>query len=264
MNSLIGFSKLFLWNSRIKLQSVMQYRFDFIAGIFISLFASCVGPLFQYFIFTQTKGYPGWNVRQIVLFQGILLTYVGIRDMIYAGVRGQMMGIVRKGDFDRYLLKPFQPIVLILAGGFSLNSIGTLLMGLTIMVYSISVMGLSISILQIILFFLCLMGGLIFYSSFVVLNCAILIMTVNSGRIWDVFDSILKFAEYPAEIFPKATRVAFMTVVPFMVIAYFPTQVLLDRIDVKLFYALAVSVVFLLASLGIWNKCLKRYTSAGG
>jgi len=264
MNSLVGFSKLFFWNSRIKLQRNMQYRFDFLAGVFISLFASSIGPLFQYLIFTQTKGYPGWDVRQIVLFQGVLLTYMAMRDMLYGDIRGQITEIVRKGDFDRFLLRPFQPIGLILAGGFSLNSIGTLIMGVTIMFYSISVMGLSISILQIILFFLCLIGGLIFYSSIVVINCSILIMLVNIGRIWEIFDSILRFAEYPAEIFPKTVKIAFMTVVPFMIIAYFPTQVLLDRIDLKLFGALGISVVFLFASLGLWKQCLKRYTSAGG
>jgi len=121
MRTIAGLLRLFIWNSGLRIQQSMEYRADFILGMIISLSFSSIGPVVQYLIFTQTKGYPGWTAVQIVLFQGVILFWVGIRDMAFGQLRSIIMDIFRKGDFDRFLLKPYPPIGILLSSSFSLN-----------------------------------------------------------------------------------------------------------------------------------------------
>lgn len=264
MKTLIGLGRLFVWDSKLKIQRNMQYRMDFLLGLIFSLFFSMMGPIFQYIIFTQTRGYPGWNLEQIILFQGILLTWVGIRDLLFAGIRGIIMELVRRGDFDRLLLKPYPPIGLILTSGFTFNNIGTIIAGLIITTYSMLEMRLGISLEQIVQLIVCLVCGILLSMAIQTIYSCIVIMVIQMGRIGEFLDNLLRFAEFPLDIFSKSMRVVFMTVIPIIIWTYLPAQILLGRAGLLLFVSCIGCVLFMLLGLKLWNICLKRYTSAGG
>lgn len=264
MSTLAGLTRLFIWNSKIRLQRGMEYRFDFLAGIIISTLSSSLPPLFQYFIFSQTKGFPGWTLDQVILFQGILLIIAGLRNTIFGEVRSIVSSLVHKGDFDRLLLKPYPPIGVLMASGFNIGNMGPLVAGAIITAFSFKTMGLSIGFAQAALFFTSVVFGLVFYASIIIIYCSIALMLVYMGGIWDLFQYITRFGDYPAEIFPKVVQGIFITAVPFAVMVYYPVQILLDRADIKIALAFSASIIFLVLSIAIWNNCLKKYTSAGG
>ncbi len=264
LKTLGGLLRLFYWNSKIRVARSMQFRFDFFAGLIVSLILSSIGPVVQYLIFTKTNGYPGWNLNQVILFQGILLFWFGIKDMLFGDVRNQVESMVRKGEFDRLLLKPYPPIGILLSSGFYYYGIGSVIAGLAVMAYSINKLNLSIGISQIGLFILFLFCGIVLYMAITVIYCTIVIMIIFMGRIGEIIDKLLRFSEFPAEIFSPVTRLIFITVIPFAVWVYFPAQTLLNRLDAKAFAGAASCFVLFALSLKLWNVCLKKYTSAGG
>jgi ABC-type uncharacterized transport system, permease component len=261
---MITFFRLFFWDASIKLQRGIAYRADFITGLFISMGYSSIGPLFQYLIFTNTKGYPGWNVKQIVFFQGVFLTFIGFRDLIFGEIGANVNRMVWRGDFDRLLLKPYEPMKLILSEGFSLDSVGTILSGLAITVYSIITMGLSITPVKIVLYLIGSISGMFLYAGFEILYCGLMLMVVQIRRIQDFINTLFRFAGYPAEIFPKSVRVVMLTVVPFMVIAWFPAKAFLGSVNYLVMIGLAFCFIVPLLSFQVWKQLLKGYTSAGG
>lgn len=242
----------------------MEYRTNYISGVIISMINATFPVIFQYLVFTQTKGFPGWNLDQIILFQGMLLIVVGIRNTLFGNMRNVISDLVHKGDFDRVLLQPYPPIGTILASGFSANNSGTVITGCVLVAYTASKLDISVGLHQIGLLFLSLFCGLAFFASLNIIYCSIALMIIFMGGIWDLFQNILNVSQYPKEIFPKTIQTIFVTAVPFMIMVYYPTQVLLDRIDNSIFYAFIATIVFLLTSIAFWNSCLKKYTSAGG
>lgn len=264
MRRILRLFELFIWNSRLAVARNMEYKFNFVLGSFISIVFSSIGPVLQYLIFTQTKGFPGWNLDQIILFQGVLLIVLGLRTLFFGELQDFVYRLVRRGDFDRLLLKPYPPIGIILASGFSMNSLGSILGGIIITVYSTLKLDLHVGVVQLGLFLIFIAAGLALFMALDVLFSCIVIVLVQMGRLNEFFNFIARFGEYPLSIYPNALRLAFITVVPFAVWVNIPAQLLLGSLDVYMLYSLVFCFAFLFVCLKVWGLCLRKYTSAGG
>ncbi len=258
-----GLLSLFFWTSKLRISKNMAYRMDFFSGFFISIVYALIGPITQYLIFTQTKGYPGWTINQVLLFQGLLLLFTGIRNMFFGDIRSIMTDIVRKGDFDRYLLKPYPPIGIILTGCFSFNNIGTVLSGFVITVYFMIKLHITLGLVSILLILVSFVFSMILYMALLIFFSSLIIIFVQN-RTWEFLDVFIKYSEYPVQIYPKSLQVLFLLIVPFAVFVYFPAQILLSRLDLIALLGFVSCVILFILSNSFWNMFVKRYTSAGG
>jgi ABC-2 type transport system permease protein len=256
--------RLFGLNCKLTLESGMAYRADFMLGLLTSLAFTSMGPIVQYLIFTQTKGYPGWNTDQILLFQGIFLFSMGLNNTIFGAVREKALSILRNGDFDRYLLKPYSAIGILLAGGFSLKDMGSLLAGTGITVSMMIRMRLAPGPLDILLFVWFIAVGALVFMGITILLCGLVIVLVQMGRIPNFFDNVLRFAGYPLNIYSGLFKAVFLTVFPLAVLAYLPSQALLHRLDWSMVWGSLGGLLIVWLSLKFWGYCLSKYTSAGG
>jgi ABC-2 type transport system permease protein len=261
---LLGLLNLLIANSKLVISRSIAYRFDFLVSVVLSIGFSGIGPLVQYLIYSKTQGYPGWSITQMILFQGMVLISLGLRDFLFGNVRNIVMDLVRKGDFDRLLLKPYPPIGVLLTSGFNSNGIGTVLAGIAVTWYSIVQLHLNIGIVQILLFAAVMISGLLMYMAMIVLFSCIVIMIIQMGRIGELLDVLLRFADYRLQILPQMMRITFVTLIPFAIFNYYPAQLLLGRADNLVFVAMAGTLFFFWIMLKWWGVCLKKYTSAGG
>lgn len=264
MKKVVTLAQLFLWNSSLSISKSMQYRFNFLTGAVMTVLFSLIGPLVQYLLFTQTKGFPGWNLNQIILFQGVLLLTAGLKNTLLGNTKNQFIGLIRDGAFDRFLLKPFPPMGLLMATSFTLEGAGTLISGIAVMIYASIKLSLVISGWTLGLFIICIVTGLLFYAALDIIHCSLIVLTVADGGIQGIMNAYLRFSEYPLEIFPKYLQLLFVTLLPMAVLIYYPAQVLLGRIDLKLIYCFLGVMVFFVLSLNLWKSVLKKYVSAGG
>lgn len=264
MDTAFGLFRLYGMNVKLGVSRAMAYRFDFVTGLLTSILFSGTAPFLQYIFFTQTKGYPGWDLKQIMLFQGLLLFWLGLRELLFGDVRHVAESLVRRGDFDRLLVKPYPPLGVLLCSGFNLKGIGATLSGCLLTGYAMIRMKLVPGAGQLALFALMLAGSIVTYMAVTTILCTIVIMLVQVGRVGELFDRILGFGDYPVNIYPKLLRQAFLTIFPFAIWAYIPAQIFLDRVDAGAYYAIAGSVAAFLFSLWLWNRSLRKYTSAGG
>lgn len=242
----------------------MAYRLNFFLDSFISLFLSFIGPLLQYLIFSQTRGFPGWDLNQIILFQGLLLFHLGLRNSMFGSLHFFVMDLVRKGEFDRLLLKPYPAIGVILASGFNPRSMGSILAGGIIIVSSVITLKLEITPFTIGLLIVLTLFGLFLYMGFEIIYSSAVIVLVHLGRLYDILHLFTRFGEFPLEIFTRALGIFFITAVPMAIWVNFPARVLLGRGSINIVYSLGFSIVFFSMALLLWRACLKRYTSAGG
>ncbi|XEC93610.1 ABC transporter permease [Paenibacillus tarimensis] len=264
LRKLPGLIHLFNCSCKMSLDRGMAYRADFLLNLVISLVFTSMGPIVQYLIFTQTNGYPGWNTEQILLFQGILLFSMGLNNTILGEVKGTAVNIMRNGDFDRYLIKPYPAIGVLLTGGFSLKHVGTLIAGTAITVYMVIHMRLVPGAVDILLFLWFIAAGVIAYMGITILFCGLVIVLIQMGRLESFLDNVMRFAGYPIELYNGLFRTAFVTLVPLAVLAYLPAQALLRRLDWSMVWGSFGALLIFVLSLRFWNRCIRKYTSAGG
>ncbi len=264
MKKMLKLIRLFHWDSKLKLARSMEYRFDFILGTIVNFIFSCVGPIMQYLIFTQTKGFPGWNLKQIILFQGILLFVLALKSIIWGELPGYVMSLVRRGDMDRLLLKPFPSIGIILSSGFSPNNFGTLISSIILITYSMLNLKLRPGIFNILMFFVFIIMGLILFMAMNIILASAVVILINMGRLHEIIEYLSRFGEYPLEIYSNTLRAVFVTVVPFAVWVNYPSRILLYGFSRNMLYSIGFCLLFLAGSLYLWRSCLKHYTSGGG
>jgi ABC-2 type transport system permease protein len=264
MENITGLLRLYAWNVKLGVSRSMAYRFDFIVGLVTSILFSGTAPFLQYIFFTQTKGYPGWDLRQIMLFQGLLLLWLGLRQMLFGNVLDVAYGLVRKGDFDRLLVKPYPPLGVLLCSGFNLKGIGAALSGCALTGYAFYQLKLIPDLWQIALALFTLVCSIFFYMGVTTLLCTIIIMLVQIGRVEELVERVLGFGDYPINIYPRILQQIFLTVFPFVIWAYVPSQTMLDRLDSGVITAAIGCFAVFAFSVWIWNRSLNKYTSAGG
>lgn len=264
MRKFINLLKLFFLQSRLKLSRSMEYRTDFFLGVLVSLCFSSLAPLVQLLIFLKTRGYPGWQFYEVILLQGMLLFWFGLKDTFFGEVRPLINNLIWKGEFDRLLLKPFPAIGIILASGFNYYGFGSLIAGIGISTFALVKLNIGISMGSSLIFFLFMVFGMVMYMAVSVIYCTIIVLVVWPGRVGEIFDKLLRFAEFPLEIYSGIIRLALMTVIPLSVFVYFPTQALLGRLPLMAYLSIPISLLFFLLSIFIWNNQLKNYRSAGG
>lgn len=258
------FLRIYIWNSKLNISRCMEYRLDFFIGLIVNLLLACAGPVFQYLLFSQVNGYPGWSIQEIILFQGILLVALGLKTVLTGNVAGYVESLIRQGSLDRLLLRPYSSIGMILANGFSLDGIGTVAAGVVISMVTIIRMRICPPVYVWLMTLFAIGMGLVLFIAFDILLSCVMIRLVNIGRLNEIFNSIAKFGQYPLELYPKWVRLLFLSVVPFAIWVNIPCRILLEDIGKYMIVPFLVVFVFLGLSLYCWNGCIKHYSSAGG
>jgi ABC-2 type transport system permease protein len=255
---------LFVYQSQIKLQQFMQYRIDFIAGLLITFVSAAVGPLFQFLIYNHSQGYPGWDLNQILLFQGVFLLSSGIQTAIFGEVQWKVGWLISRGAFDQLLLKPFPPLLQILSGGFSPYNIGTLLVGAGLVAWTWTRSGAAITLSAFVLFLVLLAVGVLLALAGSVLTCACALRWVRTYHLDMILNNMFYYTNYPLEVYPAIWRNIFITLLPFSIVVHWPAQALLGRLDISAWVAAGATLAIWLVVVWFWDRQLEHYASAGG
>lgn len=264
MRRIIDAIDLFLLNARIVLMRLMAYRVDFVLSLVVGLGFSAMGPVFQFLLYQRSAGYPGWSLEEILLFQAVLLLIGGLCETAFGSIRVSIDGLMERGEFDRLLLKPWPPLLIILTSGFNPSGIGTLLAGSGLCIWAIIHTGLPAGGLGIIFFIIFLALRLLLQASVHILYCFFTVRWVYTMRLSEIMDKIMNWGNYPLEVFPRALRLVFTTFLPFSVACYWPAKSLLAPLGWAALASAGGVILFFAFTLALWRGQLSRYTSAGG
>lgn len=259
-----SFFDIFIWNCKLNIAKSMAYRLDFFIGLFVNVLIACAGPIFQYLLFSQVNGYPGWTIQQIILFQGMMLVVLGLKSLLFGNVAGYVQNLIYQGSLDQLLLRPYSSIGMILANGFSLDGIGTVAAGCVISVVAMRNLHLLPAWYIWIMALIAIAVGLLLFVACDIFLASVMICLINIGRLNELFFTIAKFGQYPLEVYPKGMQLLFISVMPFAVWVNIPCKILLHGLQTYMLLPILSVVVVFEASLYCWNRCLKHYTSAGG
>lgn len=245
------------------LKQMMEYKADFLIGILGVFLTQGLNIFFLQILFQFIPALEGWTFQQVAFIYGFSLIPKGIDHLFFDNLWNLGVRMVRRGEFDKYLTRPLNPLFHILVEKFQVDALGELLVG--ILLLSTTAPSISWTGTKIFLFVLSIPFSTLIYTSLKIATASISFWTKQSGAVIYIFYMFNDFAKYPLAIYNSLFRWFLSFVVPFAFTAYYPASYFLNGTNAwfNIGGLLLISLCFFFLSLKIWNKGLEAYESAG-
>lgn len=264
MKKTIDSIRLYLHYVSLNLRSDMQHKASFflqIAGQLLTSMTTFVGVTFMFMRFHQVAGY---TYPDVLICYSIVLLQFSLSEMFARGFDA-FSSLVRKGEFDRVLVRPRSMILQVLGARFEFTRIGRLLQAIIIFAYGVTASQVEWTALRILTLFSMLLGGTLLFSGLYLVYAAFCFFTLEGLEFMNIFtDGAKEYGKYPIDVYGEGMKKFTTFVVPYTLVQYYPLQLLIGRSDCwyHALYPLG-TVVFLVASYAFWRFGVRHYTSTG-
>jgi ABC-2 type transport system permease protein len=255
------------------LQRSLEYRFEFLVGIFSTLFP----VLIQVFLWSAIYGGTGQNTMYGYDFSQ-MLAYVAIAGavgkFVVSGVEEMVNSDIHTGGLSAFIVKPVKyiPFRFFQAMGQKFASTVTMLIFsavcCAVLVFSVDF---EIRLYSVCLFVPALiLAMLVNFFIFFILSISAFWLT-EVGRFFHALQIAVMVASggvFPITVF-GSTYAAISRFLPFCYTSYFPISVMTGALEIKEVLAgICVQIVWIAALAALsnvfWRAGLKRYVAVGG
>lgn len=247
----------------IHLKSILEYKTSFILtciGQFLVSFNVFLGV---YFMFQRFHEIDGFTYNEVLLCFAITLMEFGLAEAFARGF-DTFAQMIKKGEFDRIMVRPRNEIFQVLGSHIEFSRIGRILQAIVMFVWGFSISKVHWTIPKLLTVILMLIGGTVVFSGIFLIYASICFFTVEGLEFMNIFtDGAREYGKYPVCIYGRRVLLLCTFVAPYALIQYYPLLYLLDR--GKPYYALLpiAACLFLLPCLLLWKLGVRHYTSCG-
>ncbi len=253
---------LFLKN-RFKI--LMEYRANFFIGAFSTVAMQAAGLLTLWVVMSQIPSLKGWTMPQIWLVYGLITLALSINHMFADNLWTIGMMYIRTGDFDRFLVRPINPLFHLLADRFCHDGVGNFFVGLALVLTSAGQLGIEWTVGHIAYLAMAVLSGGLIFISLNLITCVSAFWIMESVPVTRVVFELHEFAKYPLSIYPNFVRFVLTFIIPFGLASYYPASALLGReVPWGLAWGAPLMALGLFAlAYRVWLFGLRHYGSTG-
>ncbi|MBW3004937.1 ABC-2 family transporter protein [Candidatus Woesearchaeota archaeon] len=249
----------------MSLAGEMAYKTNFYIKAFAMVLADFVGPLLTLLIYSTTLGIPGWSLNEFLLFQGTLILVFGLGHTFTMHFPYEVIHCIREGEFDKYLVKPYNTMLYILSESFIIDGLPEVAVGICLVAYTMVKLGLSVFSFSFFWYLVLVAAGLLVQVAVMVFISAFAFLVVRSEALMNLYFKLSDFIRYPLNVYALGIQFAFTFLFPLAVSSFYPAEVLLRGATPKILLSVLIPVIlFTAVSVFLWNLAMKKYTSAGG
>ncbi len=244
--------------------NVLQYRSDFAISLLNAVISLVTQVLALSVIFHATSDLRGWGPNDLLVLVGIHFFIAGLIGIVMRPSMEALMEGIRLGTFDFLLIKPADSQLLASAQVVAPQASTDVAVGVGVIAYGMSRLGVGLGPLDVALFLVMLVAGLVIVYSFLLLLATCAFWFVKLENVLVIFEALFGNAgRWPVTIFPGWLRAALTFVVPVAFAVTVPAQALTGQLGVgSAVLAVAVALGFFTASRVFWLVALRRYTGA--
>lgn len=243
---------------------LMEYRVNFIIGASSTIFLQAAGLAAIWTVMRQVPSLNGWSFDEVLLVYGLLTLAKSINHMFADNLWTLGRGYIRPGGFDRFLVRPIDPLFHLLADRFCHDGIGNFLVGLVLVIKSTAALGIAWTAGKVIYTVMAVLAG---GGIFIALN---LITCVGSFWIIDAIPLTLtvfqtnEFAKYPLSLYQKSIGIIMTWAIPYGLTSFYPASYILGRdVGYMAWVSVPVSLALLLIGYRFWLFGLRHYGGTG-
>ncbi|MEV0582858.1 ABC-2 family transporter protein [Nonomuraea sp. NPDC050310] len=249
---------------RASVRGAMQYRANAYIGMLCGAVWQGAGFAFIWVVMHTFPALGGWTLGEVAFLYGLRLTAHGVAMIPLFNV-GSLEQLVREGTFDRYLLRPLDPLVQIMGSRLGLSQAGDLAVGVALLAVAGGTAGVEWTPGLVLFALTAIVGGALIEGAFYLGLSSLSLRLLDTFALRVFVDEMFsKFGSYPMKVFGGVTEWLLTFVLPVAFVAYLPAAVILDKFAHPLAYAspLVGLALFWLAHR-LWRGQLKHYQSVG-
>jgi ABC-2 type transport system permease protein len=246
------------WRVQFKAQAALRAAFMVqIVGMMLNNIGLMAAWLF---LFERFGTINGWDTADFIGVQGINMVIFGITILFSAGLP-ELPRYIDQGAFDTFLTKPSSILLQIMSSRIEIATMGDVLLGVGLIVWYIFAAG--VSGLAIAMFLCAVVIGIILMWCFTLLPFLLAFYLFDSNKTArNIAFFYLDVGIYPTGVLSGGLRTFFLTAFPGMFIGVVPLEVLRDMRWEYLALGFVVASAWLVVSLWLFRRSLKRYESA--
>lgn len=257
--------KLYLKFLKQYIKTLIEYRVDFILGLIGFILIQFSGVIFIKLIFNSIPKLNGWSFNEVLFIYGLAQVPRGI-DHVFTDNLWILSGsIIVEGKFDKYLLRPINPLFQLIAERFQPDGFGEIIIGIVLLVVSSSELNISFTFSKLLLLIITIIFATLIYTAIKLAVASIAFWVKFAQSYLYMVYQLSGFTKYPISIYPKIIKILLTFVVPFAFTGYFPGAYFLGKENIfkGIILTCFVSVAGILVAYFIWNRGIKRYESSG-
>ena len=213
-------------------------------------------------LFARFGSIPGWDFASSSMLFGLVRIAFGIAEMIGRGF-DRFHHVIRKGDFDRMLLRPIPVAIQLSVAEFS--RFGMIGAGAVAFIYGCSAAHVSLNLVSSVYLAAVISGGAALFYGLLMMQATLCFWTVDGIEVANaVVYGGQTAAQLPLDKLSRPLTFVFTYVFPLAIINWIPAKALLTGEFTGL--ALAAPLIgWLFFGLGafVWKIGVRAYTSTG-
>ncbi len=248
----------------ISVRSTMEYKASFFLnamGQFLVSFNVFLGILF---LFQRFSAVAGFTYSQVLLCFSVFLMEFTLAESIARGF-DTFSGMVRKGEFDRVMVRPRGLVFQVLGSRFELARIGRMLQAVVMFVYGVTNSGIHWNGAKVATVVFMLVGGTGLFFGIFLISASLCFFTMEGLEIMNIFtDGAREYGKYPVNVYGKRICQFCTFLVPYALVQYYPLLYLLgERTQWWWVFVPLLALLFLIPSGMLWRVGVRRYQSSG-
>jgi ABC-2 type transport system permease protein len=261
---MVRYAQLYWYFLIQRLKILMEYRVNFIIGASSTFFLQGSSILAIWVVMRQIPSLNGWSFDEVILIYGLVTLSKSINHMFADNLWTIGRSYIRTGGFDRFLVRPIDPLFHLLADRFCHDGIGNFIVGAILVARSSATIGIVWTPANLVYVVVAVISGGMIFIALNLLTCVSAFWIMDSVPITRVvFDNHL-FAQFPLTIYPKAIGIFLTWLIPYGFASFYPASYLLGReIGPLAFLGPVIAVVLMLIAYRFWLFGLGHYTGTG-
>ncbi len=261
-----------LYRRLIGMQLRAQAQYKASLAIDIATYLTVTGMEFValLIIFGSFPTLLGWRVGEVVLLYGLTSVSFGLAELIGAGIDG-FADTIRRGDFDRVLLRPVGAFMQVIGSDFRLRRLGRTTQGVIALALAPRLLpGLHWTVAKVAVAAVGVFSGAAVFVAILLLGATMCFWTVETTELTNILTyGGCTLLSYPLTIYNRGLQRFFLAVVPLAFGSFVPACYVLGRAlpfglpPALAFGAPIVALVFAGLSGAAWRVGVRHYQSTG-
>lgn len=254
---------------RVNLLTMIEYRTNFFLwfGFTIVYHATALGALWV--TLYRFPSLNGWDFKQTAFMYGLWMLGHALNNTLFFNT-GSVAELVREGRFDRFLVRPLDPLFQVITFPQQIWP-DELILAIAYFCAIVPWSGARVDVAFLLYVPLVAIGGALidFGIGLFIATLSFWFIRIDTLR-WVVMSLEQDFSRYPIGIYTRGVRVLLTFVLPFAFMNYFPATYLLHKAETGLSLAPQVGLltpvvgaVWFGLAYAFWRVGLDRYQGTG-
>ncbi|MSU46103.1 MAG: hypothetical protein EXS42_02985 [Lacunisphaera sp.] len=256
-------ARIWFTSARYSIVRTLMFRGDFFIWALVEVFWMTVNLLMISVIYRHTDSVAGWSKYEMMLLVGTSLLIQRFLMGFFWSSIFEMGRNIRSGHFDFFLAQPGNVMFMATTRKLDPDGLMNSFVAAGVVIYSARQLGLHPGAADIALYALMVACGVIIHYSMLVLCIAPVFWITSAQGIEGSYFTLSEFSRLPREAFRGVANIAFVWILPVVVVSNAPASTLLHGLDLRVVgWLLAITVIWFTLAVIMFHRGLRRYTSA--